>query len=146
MRTLLDFWQIFSALLLSTLTPCNHHNHHHHPIATTPAPHSAIYIVRPEFNLNTFAVGAVLAEWYITLGLNPLFDCFDCQHHTFSINSTATATPGGKPLVGALRYKVRQDLNCTPGKTVQKERMVLFLEFLIIWIWQPLPPNNSTSK
>jgi hypothetical protein len=38
------------------------------------------------------------------------FDCFDCQDHTFNVDPAVA-----KPLVGDLKYRVRQNLTCTPG-------------------------------
>ena len=39
-----------------------------------------------------------------------MFDCFDCQKHHFTVN---TSTAAAKPLMGDLKYEVKQDLNCT---------------------------------
>ena len=49
--------------------------------------------------------------WYITRGLNPLFDCYDCQVHNFTYDTKAL--PMNKPLHGDLKYNVKVDLNCT---------------------------------
>ena len=46
--------------------------------------------------------------WYITRGLNPMFDCFDGQIHNFTVGSG-----DAKPLHGDLKYHVKKDLNCT---------------------------------
>merc|ERR1712048_956994 len=49
--------------------------------------------------------------WYITKGWNPLFDCFDCQVHNFTIKPE-----NKKPLYGDLKYSVKKDLDCKPGE------------------------------
>jgi hypothetical protein len=48
---------------------------------------------------------------YITRGWNALFDCFDCQHHVFSLNSSSAED--NKPLHGDLKYAVKVNLSCT---------------------------------
>ncbi|CAE8629294.1 unnamed protein product [Polarella glacialis] len=55
-----------------------------------------------------FDSASMKGTWYITRGWNPLFDCFDCQVHTFTFEPTAA-----KPLVGDLKYSVKSDLSCT---------------------------------
>ena len=43
--------------------------------------------------------------------LNPHFDCFDCQLHTFKYDPSVA--PRNKPLHGDLKYNVKVNLNCT---------------------------------
>jgi len=64
----------------------------------------------PAFLVESFAPEAN-TTWYITRGDNPMFDCFDCQVHHFTIDP---ADPAGKILHGALAYSVRKDLHCSP--------------------------------
>ena len=71
----------------------------------------------PRFDVGAFAPGV----WYVTRGLNRLFDCFDCQVHNFSVHP---ADPANKTLHGALKYKVREDLNCTPPACPYIDRVV----------------------
>lgn len=71
-----------------------------------PAPASNASL--PDFEMGAFTNGTD-GVWYITRGHNPLFDCFDCQKHTFSLVPT---DPTGKVLHGDLGYLVKEDLNC----------------------------------
>lgn len=57
-----------------------------------PAPDPA-YIV-PKFNINDFN-----GKWFISSGLNPTFDAFDCQLHEFHTE--------GDRLVGNLSWRIR---------------------------------------
>ena len=81
----------------------------HHCIPQThqkcPLPRTA-GLVR-DFDLTSALTGV----WYITRGLNPHFDCFDCQVHNFTYEPAIA--PAGKPLHGDLKYNVKVDLNCT---------------------------------
>ena len=63
----------------------------------------------PSFDKSLFTYNtAGNSTWYVTRGHNPLFDCFDCQVHDFSI-----VTNTQKSLHGHLAYLVKEDLNCT---------------------------------
>lgn len=55
-----------------------------------PAPDSLV----KSFNINDFT-----GKWYITSGLNPTFDTFDCQLHEFHMESNK--------LVGNLTWRIR---------------------------------------
>jgi rubredoxin len=57
--------------------------------------------------------------WFAVKGLNPMFDCFDCQRHTFTFDTSTS-----KPLHADLKYKVKQDLNCTEGTCIYLDREV----------------------
>lgn len=52
-------------------------------------------------------LNTLTGTWYVTRGWNPMFDCFDCQVHHFSLQQ------GAKPLLGDLKYAVKKDLTCT---------------------------------
>eukprot|EP00435_Cladocopium_sp_Y103_P070685 s33_g35.t2 len=52
-------------------------------------------------------LNTLTGTWYVTRGWNPMFDCFDCQVHYFSLQK------GAKPLLGDLKYAVKKDLSCT---------------------------------
>lgn len=47
------------------------------------------------FDMNTFK-----GKWYISAGLNPLFDCFDCQVHFFTVQ--------GDRLYGKLNWRITE--------------------------------------
>lgn len=57
----------------------------------------------------SFQTKDMAGNWYITKGLNSLFDCFDCQVHSF--------TPvDSNRLTLDLKYAVKKDLECkAPG-------------------------------
>ncbi|EOD38154.1 hypothetical protein EMIHUDRAFT_200654 [Emiliania huxleyi CCMP1516] len=63
----------------------------------------------PRNTLPALELAAFEGDWWVTRGLNPIFDCFDCQRHTFSLG--AAGEP--KRLHGALRYSVKRDLHCS---------------------------------
>jgi len=63
----------------------------------------------PANTLKKLDLTALAGEWYITRGRNVMFDCFDCQHHNFTLGTTSDP----KPLHGDLKYLVKKDLNCT---------------------------------
>lgn len=71
-----------------------------------PLPHS-LPTLQP-FDLQSMVSGENNGSWYITRGWNELFDCFDCQHHQFVLNTSSV-----KPLQGALKYDVKVNLSCT---------------------------------
>lgn len=50
-------------------------------------------------------------EWYITHGLNPIFDCFDCQKHT--------VTGTGNKLILDVQYEVKPENSAEPRFTRQ---------------------------
>jgi len=49
--------------------------------------------------VESFSPGKFTGEWYISAGLNPAFDCFDCQLHKFS-------SPASNKLVGDLQWRI----------------------------------------
>lgn len=53
----------------------------------------------PSVLVKTFNISDFTGKWYITSGLNPIFDAFDCQLHEFH-------TESGK-IVGNLSWRVR---------------------------------------
>ncbi|EYU39513.1 hypothetical protein ABFS82_06G198700 [Erythranthe guttata] len=57
-----------------------------------PAPDPALLV--PKFNINDFT-----GKWFITSGLNPTFDTFDCQLHDFHTESNR--------LVGNLSWRIK---------------------------------------
>eukprot|EP00270_Netrium_digitus_P004158 TRINITY_DN1504_c0_g1_i1.p1 TRINITY_DN1504_c0_g1~~TRINITY_DN1504_c0_g1_i1.p1 ORF type:complete len:464 (-),score=97.72 TRINITY_DN1504_c0_g1_i1:241-1632(-) len=63
-------------------------------------PDEGLYPVPPPTALVAdFDVSKFRGEWYISSGLNPSFDLFDCQLHTFS-------SPGKGQLVGDLTWRI----------------------------------------
>eukprot|EP00441_Pelagodinium_beii_P033029 CAMPEP_0197638462 /NCGR_PEP_ID=MMETSP1338-20131121/13383_1 /TAXON_ID=43686 ORGANISM="Pelagodinium beii, Strain RCC1491" /NCGR_SAMPLE_ID=MMETSP1338 /ASSEMBLY_ACC=CAM_ASM_000754 /LENGTH=462 /DNA_ID=CAMNT_0043211045 /DNA_START=95 /DNA_END=1483 /DNA_ORIENTATION=- len=72
----------------------------------------------PESVSNDFDVTKMNGRWYITSGLNPLFDTFDCQVHFFE----GTAAKGDQPgqLVGKINWRISEvDGEFIPKSTVQ---------------------------
>ena len=63
----------------------------------------------PANTLKTLSLSSLAGSWYIPRGYNPMFDCFDCQHHNFTLGGASEP----KPLHGDLKYRVKEDLNCT---------------------------------
>lgn len=53
----------------------------------------------------SFDVKEMAGTWYITKGWNPLFDCFDCQVHSFAASE-------GNKLTLNLKYAIKKDLEC----------------------------------
>lgn len=67
----------------------------------------------PSVLVKTFNISDFTGKWYITSGLNPIFDTFDCQLHEFHVES-------GK-LVGNLSWRVRTpDTGFLTRSTMQK--------------------------
>lgn len=70
----------------------------------------------PAFDQATLAsVAGGNSTWFVTRGHNPLFDCFDCQVHTFSMvpqPPPPAGDPAAKTLFGDLAYLVKKDLGC----------------------------------
>ncbi|KAJ8648858.1 hypothetical protein MRB53_001881 [Persea americana] len=56
-------------------------------------------VPEPSVLVKTFNISDFTGKWYITSGLNPIFDTFDCQLHEFHMES-------GK-LIGNLSWRVR---------------------------------------
>ncbi len=53
---------------------------------------TGVYPVPPECSLDrNFDFTKFTGRWYITAGLNPLFDTFDCQEHFFTLQDGAEA-------------------------------------------------------
>ncbi len=73
----------------------------------------------PDYPKGSVDIADFTGTWYITRGLNPLYDCFDCQVHSFRLDDGAA-----KPLVGDLSYSVKVDMNCTEGSCHYLERQV----------------------
>eukprot|EP00440_Ansanella_granifera_P047258 gb/GFBE01051183.1/.p1 GENE.gb/GFBE01051183.1/~~gb/GFBE01051183.1/.p1 ORF type:complete len:299 (+),score=58.40 gb/GFBE01051183.1/:1-897(+) len=73
----------------------------------------------PEKYVPDFDLYMMQGVWYITKGWNPLFDCFDCQVHTFSLKPKTT-----KPLYGDLKYSVKKNLGCAAGECSYLQREV----------------------
>ncbi|CAA0841111.1 Violaxanthin de-epoxidase- chloroplastic [Striga hermonthica] len=71
-----------------------------------PAPDPAVLV--QNFNINDFS-----GKWFITSGLNPTFDTFDCQLHEFHIESNK--------LVGNISWRIKTpDSGFFTRSTVQK--------------------------
>lgn len=64
------------------------------------------------FDLNSFT-----GRWYITAGLNPLFDTFDCQEHYFAI-----------PEPGKLAAKINWRINKPNGDFIERSVVQTFVE------------------
>lgn len=75
----------------------------HHCVPAMKFDYEETNFTQNEFDYNHFMPGT----WYITKGLNKLFDCFDCQIHHFTVDEKKE-----KPLIGDLNYQVKMDLNC----------------------------------
>ena len=81
----------------------------HHCVKQT---HQKCPLPAPSAVVANFDIASSLTGvWYITRGLNPLFDCFDCQVHNFTYDPQTD--PVSKPLHGDLKYNVKVDLNCS---------------------------------
>lgn len=74
----------------------------------------------PSNTLKRMDLATLSGEWYITRGWNPLFDCFDCQHHKFTLG----APTEHKPLHGDLKYRVKMDLECAYPNCTYLQREV----------------------
>ena len=96
-----------SSSKIDAFSECVISEHHCVKQTKTNCPKPAYTGLVSEFNVKTDLVGL----WYITRGLNNLFDCFDCQVHNFSYNPNIK--PFAKPLHGDLKYNVKVNLNCT---------------------------------
>ena len=96
-----------SSAKIDLFSECVISEHHCVKQTKTKCPMPAASGVVSTFSLETDLVGV----WYITRGLNPRFDCFDCQVHNFTYNPKES--PVTKPLHGDLKYNVKVDLNCT---------------------------------
>mmetsp|Transcript_40243 Transcript_40243/g.84396 ORF Transcript_40243/g.84396 Transcript_40243/m.84396 type:complete len:244 (-) Transcript_40243:807-1538(-) len=70
-------------------------------------PQTRMTCSQPSQVADSFRLEEFVGKWYITRGLNPLFDCFDCQVHRFDLNRTLL-----KPLRADMRYLVKEDLKC----------------------------------
>lgn len=53
----------------------------------------------PSVLVKNFNISDFTGKWYITSGLNPLFDTFDCQLHEFHVESNK--------LIGNLTWRIR---------------------------------------
>eukprot|EP00928_Gymnodinium_smaydae_P023649 TRINITY_DN19436_c0_g1_i1.p1 TRINITY_DN19436_c0_g1~~TRINITY_DN19436_c0_g1_i1.p1 ORF type:complete len:302 (-),score=44.69 TRINITY_DN19436_c0_g1_i1:270-1142(-) len=82
-------------------------------------PQQQLTCKKPAAYIREFDMKMMKGQWYITKGWNPLFDCFDCQVHHFSIKPDDK-----KPLHGDLKYSVKKDLNCTLGQCEYLSREV----------------------
>jgi len=60
----------------------------------------------PESVSQDFEVEKMTGAWYISAGLNPLFDTFPCQAHFFEGTAPTTTTPGR--LVGKINWRVAE--------------------------------------
>ena len=74
----------------------------------------------PSNTLKRLDLAELGGEWFITRGWNPMFDCFDCQHHNFTLGASSEA----KPLHGDLKYRVKMDLECTYPNCTYLQREV----------------------
>lgn len=66
---------------------------------------------------NTFDLSSFQGRWYITAGLNPLFDTFDCQEHYFAISDS------GK-LFGKINWRIAR----AGGDFVERSTMQNFAQ------------------
>jgi violaxanthin de-epoxidase len=100
--------------VIDKFSECVIANHHCVPqkVSTCPLPAKTV----DAFNMSDMA-----GVWYATRGLNPMFDCFDCQRHEFSIDASS---PDNKPFHADLAYKVKTALNCTEGSCIYIDREV----------------------
>ena len=63
-------------------------------------------------------------RWYITAGLNPLFDDFDCQEHYFGV-------PEPGKLYGKINWRIKKpDNDFIDRSTVQTFKQVC------LWLWK----------
>lgn len=92
-----------------SFSECTISEHHCIPQTT-----KKCYKPREDSLVKNFSLSDMVGKWYITRGLNKLFDCFDCQVHTFRYNPKTSQV---KPLVGDLKYNVKVDLNCSANCT-----------------------------
>lgn len=60
----------------------------------------------PESVSGDFEVQKMTGRWYITAGLNPLFDTFDCQVHFFEGMAPTEKSPGR--LVGKINWRINE--------------------------------------
>jgi len=60
----------------------------------------------PESVSDDFEVSKMTGRWYITAGLNPLFDTFDCQVHFFEGMAPTEKSPGR--LVGKINWRINE--------------------------------------
>jgi violaxanthin de-epoxidase len=60
-------------------------------------------VPQPSALVQSFDTAMLDGDWYITAGLNPSFDIFDCQFHKFSI-------PGPGKLKGDLQWRIKDPL------------------------------------
>jgi len=73
----------------------------------------------PESVAQDFDVGKMSGRWYITAGLNPLFDLFPCQVHFFEGTSPQGNQPGR--LLGKINWRISEpDGEFLTRSTVQK--------------------------
>jgi violaxanthin de-epoxidase len=56
--------------------------------------------------VKSFDVSKMTGRWYITAGLNPLFDTFDCQAHFFDGKAPAGGQPG--KLLGKINWRIQE--------------------------------------
>eukprot|EP00946_MAST-07B_sp_MAST-7B-sp1_P003529 g3529.t1 len=96
-----------SSAKIDQFSECVISEHHCIPQVKEKCPLPAESALAKKFDLSASLTGV----WYITRGLNPHFDCFDCQLHTFKYDPSVA--PRNKPLHGDLKYNVKVDLNCT---------------------------------
>jgi violaxanthin de-epoxidase len=60
-------------------------------------------VPKEEALVESFSPSMFTGNWYITAGLNPAFDIFDCQLHKFS-------SPAGNKFVGDLQWRIKNAL------------------------------------
>ena len=72
-----------SSAKIDAFSECVISEHHCVKQTQTKCPLPASPSVVSSFSLRTDLIGV----WYITRGLNPRFDCFDCQVHNFTFNA-----------------------------------------------------------
>ena len=104
-----------------------HPTHSPHPQKTQSKKLKGVYPEPPPCALDAaFDLAAFTGRWYITAGLNPLFDTFDCQEHVFAVPEPGRlvgrinwriAQPGGEFLErSVVQTFVQQDPEGAPGK------------------------------
>lgn len=79
-------------------------------------------VVQPKTQVHSLGkcvcVGALQGRWYITAGLNPLFDDFDCQEHYFGV-------PEPGKLYGKINWRIKKpDNDFIDRSTVQTFKQV----------------------
>lgn len=105
-----------------------------------------LFPVPPDCSLdNTFDLSSFQGRWYITAGLNPLFDTFDCQEHFFASPEPGKVfakinwrIPSTDPLTGdrdfidrSVMQRFVQEDAATPAVLVNKDNE--FLNYQDTW-------------